>query len=205
MPTPLANKEHLVMMTSPPASQPKRTSPLRPFGSGPSGNLKPSCTRPWRERRSGRMAVGQSMGLEYTPESTHIDPRRMAPLKECVPLPTDVVFRVHGIVFQGVVGRVTWICCPGTWTKSQVFPRSGILTRKNAPHRIRKTKGDPPSPGPVARWISVARAESRAGAGGHPNDHLASSSPIGVSRSPLTSVHPDSKLDSRVESTSMRV
>ena len=103
MPTPLANKEHLVMMTSPPASQPKRTSPLRPFGSGPSGNLKPSCTRPWRERRSGRMAVGQSMGLEYTPESTHIDPRRMAPLKECVPLPTDVVFRVHGIVFQGVL------------------------------------------------------------------------------------------------------
>ena len=37
----------------------------------------------------------------YTPESTHIDPGPMVPWKSVI-LYQPVVFRVHGIVFQGV-------------------------------------------------------------------------------------------------------
>ena len=52
--------------------------------------------------RRGSSPPSTLVSKKGTLPKTDIDPDN-GPLEECFPLPTDVVFRVHGIVFQGVL------------------------------------------------------------------------------------------------------
>ena len=72
------------------------------------GRLKRAENTPLQRvgKRHGAKIPPNSRGIPwykvYTPESTNIDPDVLAPWKS-VFLYQPVVFRVHGIVFQGVI------------------------------------------------------------------------------------------------------